>query len=160
MPIQTHTPLSSDDDGAPRSVMTAMQRGAMRACPNCGTGALFNGYLKVADTCNVCGTELHHQRADDAPPYFVMFIVGHIALAGVLAMHKAFKPETWVQLAVWLPVTLILSLALLPIVKGGFIGLQWALRMHGFGGATDDDDVPDRDPQLRPPADPRSQPRP
>jgi hypothetical protein len=28
-----------------------------------------------------------------------------------------------------------LSLALLPVVKGAIIGLQWALRMHGFDGA-------------------------
>jgi uncharacterized protein (DUF983 family) len=30
--------------------------------------------------------------------------------------------------------TLILSLALLQPVKGAVVGLQWALRMHGFGG--------------------------
>ena len=43
-------------------------------------GKLFRSFLKVADTCSVCGEELHHQRADDAPPYFTMFIVGHIVV--------------------------------------------------------------------------------
>ena len=38
----------------------------------------------------------------------------------------------WIHLAIWLPLTLVLCLALLPIAKGGLIGLQWALRMHGF----------------------------
>jgi len=32
-----------------------------------------------------------------------------------------------------LPLTLILTLLLLPRVKGALIGLQWANRMHGFG---------------------------
>ena len=34
----------------------------------------------------------------------------------------------------WLPLMLIVSLWLLPRVKGALVGLQWALRMHGFGG--------------------------
>ena len=27
----------------------------------------------------------------------------------------------------------VLSLLLLPLIKGGFVGFQWARRMHGFG---------------------------
>jgi len=30
-----------------------------------------------------------------------------------------------------------MCLALLPVVKGGFVGLQWGLRMHGFGVGAD-----------------------
>jgi len=33
----------------------------------------------------------------------------------------------------WLPLTLVLSLWLLPRIKGALIGLQFARRMHGFG---------------------------
>ena len=54
-------------------------------CPACGKGAMFNAYLKVNDRCPACGEELHHHRADDAPPYFTMLIVGHIVVALVLA---------------------------------------------------------------------------
>ncbi|MDP4824100.1 MAG: DUF983 domain-containing protein, partial [Aestuariivirgaceae bacterium] len=35
--------------------------------------------------------------------------------------------------ALWLPLTLILSLTLLPVTKGAVIAAQWAKRMHGFG---------------------------
>ena len=34
---------------------------------------------------------------------------------------------------------LLLSLWLLPKVKGALIAYQWALRMHGFGPETPDD---------------------
>jgi uncharacterized protein (DUF983 family) len=34
---------------------------------------------------------------------------------------------------VWVSLTLILAIGLMQPVKGGVIGLQWALRMHGFG---------------------------
>ena len=36
------------------------------------------------------------------------------------------------QLSIYLPLTLILSLVLLQPVKGAVVGVQWALRMHGF----------------------------
>jgi len=109
-------------------------------CPACGQGAMFNGYLKVVHDCAVCGTELHHHRADDAPPYFTMLIVGHIVIGGVLWAERAFAPSYLVHLALWLPMTLLMSLWLLPIVKGGLVGLQWALRMHGFGQGPDPSD--------------------
>jgi uncharacterized protein (DUF983 family) len=116
-----------------RSAAGAVLRGARLTCPACGEGRLYRAYLAVADHCPACRTELLHHRADDAPPYFTIFIVGHIVVAGVLALEQAWQPETWVHLAIWVPLTLALSLALLPRVKGALVGLQWALGMHGFG---------------------------
>lgn len=122
---------------APRSVSTAILRGAVLRCPACGTGRLFERYLKVADRCPSCSTELHHQRADDAPPYFTIFIVGHLVLGGVLSVEQNFAPPVWVQAWIWMPMTVVLSLWLLPRIKGALVGLQWALRMHGFGSGRD-----------------------
>ncbi len=127
-----------EHDGAtrqPRDVMRAMLHGLRGRCPSCGKGAMFTSYLKVADRCPSCGEELHHHRADDAPPYFTILIVGHIIVGGVLSFERAFAPPSWVHLAIWLPATLISSLLLLPRVKGALVGLQWALYMHGFEGA-------------------------
>lgn len=123
---------------APRSVFSAMSKGVAMSCPSCGKGQLFERYLKVSDTCSNCSEALHHHRADDAPPYFTIFIVGHLIVGGVLAVEQAFHPQPWVQAIVWLPLTVILSLLLLPRIKGALVGLQWALRMHGFGDPTDD----------------------
>lgn len=118
----------------PRDLTQSVKRGLGQLCPACGQGHLFPAYLKVADQCPACGEALHHQRADDAPPYFTMLIVGHIVVAGVLALEEAFAPPTWVHAAVWGPVLLGLSLWMLPRIKGALVGVQWALRMHGFGG--------------------------
>ena len=127
---------------APRDIKTAMLRGSRQRCPACGKGALYGKFLKVAEACPACGEELHHQRADDAPPYFTMVIVGHVVVGGVLMLEKAYAPPSWIHLSIWLPLTVGMSLALLPRVKGALVGLQWALRMHGFGGAADEP-VPD-----------------
>ena len=125
------------DPLAPRNASQAILRGARLRCPSCGEGHLFKAYLKVADSCPKCGEDLHHHRADDAPAYFTITIVGHIVVAGALLLEKGFAPETWVHMALWVPLTLMLCLGLLPVVKGALVGLQWAYRMHGFGGVED-----------------------
>lgn len=112
----------------------ALWRGARKRCPACGSGAVFDGFLSVAPACPSCGEELHHQRADDAPAYFTIFIVGHIAVGGVLWAERTYSPAPWVQGAIWLTLAIVLSLWLLPRIKGMLIALQWALRMHGFAG--------------------------
>jgi uncharacterized protein (DUF983 family) len=115
-----------------RSKKQAMWRGSLCRCPNCGTGHLFRKFLKVQDTCPHCGEALHHQKADDAPPYFTMMIVGHVVIPALIIVERIWHPAMLLQLAFWLPTTLILALALLQPVKGALVGLQWAVRMHGF----------------------------
>jgi uncharacterized protein (DUF983 family) len=138
MPIQYDTPAAAagpQKDNGERSWSDALLRGFRQRCPACGQGALYSRYLKVADTCGTCGTELHHHQADDAPPYFTIFIVGHFILGGALSVEQSFAPPMWVHLAIWLPLTLIACLWLLPRAKGALIGIQWAHRMHGFAGS-------------------------
>ena len=117
-------------------VRRAMWRGFRETCPRCGKGAMFTRYLKVSTRCDACGEDLSHHRADDAPPYFTMMIVGHVLVIGVAAIEDMWAPPTWVELAIWLPLATIMCLALLPRVKGAIVGLQWATRMHGFGDVT------------------------
>ena len=111
-------------------------------CPNCRQGRLFGKYLKVRDACPTCGEALYHHRADDAPAYFTILIVGHFVVGGALSLERWFSPPTWVHLAIWLPLTLTGCLLLLPRVKGALVGLQWALYMHGFDGPQNVDLVP------------------
>jgi uncharacterized protein (DUF983 family) len=125
-----------------RPVSGAMLRGASLKCPACGKGSLFRRYLKVADACPACGEELHHHRADDAPPYFTIVIVGHVVVSLVLAVEMAYRPPLWVHAALWLPLTVVLSLVLLPSIKGALVALQWALRMHGFDPDAAEESVP------------------
>ena len=116
-----------------RSTPEAMLRGFHQKCPNCGDGAVYKSYLKVADACPVCGEDLHHQRADDAPAYFTILIVAHIIGAGILFTETMWHPADWVHLVIWIPLLVLLCLILLPRIKGILVGLQWAQRMHGFG---------------------------
>lgn len=129
----TYTPQRS----APlhRPALAALWTGAKQRCPACSTGRIFRAYLKVNEHCPDCGEALHHHRADDAPPYFTILIVGHIVIPAMLELERASAPPLWLHAAIWLPLTLLLCLALLPVTKGALVALQWALRMHGFDQA-------------------------
>jgi uncharacterized protein (DUF983 family) len=122
---------------APRSWWRALRRGFARRCPACGEGAAFSRYLKVNAHCPHCGEVLHHQRADDAPPYFTCLIVGHAVVPLALTVEQVWEPPLAWQLGFWFPATLGLTLWLLPMVKGALVAVQWAGRMHGFGGHDD-----------------------
>lgn len=123
---------AAEAEAPKRPTMQAIGRGLRKRCPNCGRGKLMAGYLKVAPNCPVCGEDLSHQRADDAPPYLTIVVVGHIIVPLILFIETRWHLPTALHLAIWLPATLILSLLLLPVMKGAVVGLQWALRMHGF----------------------------
>jgi hypothetical protein len=50
----------------------------------------------------------------------------------VLKVEMAYRPPQCLHAALWLPLTVILALVVLPPVKGALVALQWALLMHGF----------------------------
>ena len=118
--------------GEKRDVWTAMKRGFLCRCPRCGEGKMFRAFLKVDDPCPVCALDFTPHRADDLPAYLVIVIVAHIVVPAVLWIETNYSPEIWLQMAVYPPLTFIASIGLLQPVKGAVVGLQWALRMHGF----------------------------
>ena len=115
-----------------RDVWTAIKRGFRGRCPRCGEGKLFRAFLKVDNNCSVCGLDFTPHRADDLPAYLVIVIVGHLVVPLALLIETNYSPPVALQLEIYLPMTLILSLVLLQPVKGAVVGMQWALRMHGF----------------------------
>ncbi|MDP3342737.1 DUF983 domain-containing protein [Frigidibacter sp.] len=141
IPTATQTATQTDpdlilplaEDEAERPLGPALKRGWKQRCPNCGSGPLMSGYLKVRDTCPVCSEPLHHQRADDGPAYLTILIVGHIMAPVILWAFVAFRPDPLVMASVFSVGTVALSLFLLPRLKGAMVGFQWAKRMHGFG---------------------------
>ena len=115
-----------------RNTGQAIWRGTLCKCPHCGKGKLFRSYLKVVDHCDACGEQLNLHRADDLPPYIAITIVGHILVLGMLHMEMTMLVSPITYLYTMVPLAIILPLLMLPSIKGGIVGLQWANRMHGF----------------------------
>ena len=94
-------------------------------CPNCGEGFLFEGFLKVAPTCEACGYDYSKADSGDGPAVFVILIAGFVVAFGALFTEFALHPPVWVHLVVWLPATLILSLGLMRPLKGAMLAAQF-----------------------------------
>jgi uncharacterized protein (DUF983 family) len=120
-------------DESPASFWSVVSRGARNRCPVCGQGRVFSGYLRVVDACEVCRAPLGTLRADDAPPYFTIFLAGHLLLPVVLWVEKAWMPPMWLHMVVWLPLFAIACTLLLRPIKGATVG--WLARL-GFEEAT------------------------
>src|SRR5215207_8408428 len=104
---ETNEPIPPADP-APIKVLPAMGRGFLSHCPACSRGRLFGRFLKVADRCDACGAEFHHHRADDLPPYLVIFLVGHLIGYGILTAETRFETPMWFHLVLWPSLTLVL----------------------------------------------------
>jgi uncharacterized protein (DUF983 family) len=122
-------------DRRTRNVVLAVRRGLIGRCPNCGGGAMFGSYLTVNPHCPICAEDLSFERADDSPSWLTLLIVSVLVGAGVLISEDAWPDAPLLLAAVlWLAVTVIASLLILPRMKGAVVGYQWATRMHGFSG--------------------------
>ena len=115
-------------------LLTALARGFRGLCPVCGQSHIFNGYLRVVKTCRNCAAPLGEVRSDDVPPYFTIVIVGHLIIPGMLILEQTEAPPLWVHMAIWVPLTLALTLALLRPVKGETVGLMLSLGLMREGG--------------------------
>jgi uncharacterized protein (DUF983 family) len=128
---ESHTPSAPQSDERP--LWPALLRGWRQRCPNCGAGPMMRAYLKVRDTCPVCGQDLHHHRADDGPAYLTILIVGHLMAPILLFLFTHWEPDPLTTATVLSVGCVGLSLYLLPRLKGALVAVQWSKRMHGFG---------------------------
>lgn len=114
--------------GERKPVFRSLMRGFGRHCPHCGEGKLFAGYLHVEETCPVCGNNNEQYPADDAAPYFTILIAGHVLVPLLLITDRHWQAATaTTELEIFLPLTVLLTLALLPFIKGAVIGVEYAM---------------------------------
>lgn len=108
---------------------TAIGRGLRGRCPVCGQGQIFDGFLTVAAHCSSCDAPLGLVRADDAPPYFTILIVGHIVVPLLFIVDRWQQPRMLIMWAIFIPLTLALTMSLIRPIKGGTVGLMLNLNM-------------------------------
>jgi len=94
-------------------------------CPRCGEGALYDGYLDVADRCTACGLDYSGQNSGDGSAFFIIMIVGFIVVGLALVLEVMFAPPVWLHMILWLPLSLGLALAMMRPAKGILIALQY-----------------------------------
>jgi uncharacterized protein (DUF983 family) len=114
-------------------VSSALSAGLRCRCPACAEGPLFRGFLTVHPRCPVCGLNLSDQDIGDGPVAFIVLIVGAIVVTLALIAEVRYAPPVWLHLLLWLPLTMVLVLALMRPFKAVLIALQYKHRRHDFG---------------------------
>lgn len=110
--------------------VSPFRTGIAGVCPRCAQGPLFSGYLDVVDRCAACGLDLTQHNSGDGPAVFIVFILGAVIVGLALVVEMLFAPPVWLHLALWLPLSLAGSLALLRPFKGVLIALQYRHRVQ------------------------------
>jgi len=112
---------------------SALAAGLRGRCPACGRGPLFQGFLAVRARCPTCDTDLSAQDSGDGPVAFIVLLVGAVVVTLALLSEVAWQPPVWLHLVLWLPLTVILVLALMRPFKATLIALQYKHRRQDFG---------------------------
>jgi len=99
--------------------------GLLCRCPICGKGPLFDGFLKVRQTCRVCSADLSKAESGDGPVVFILLLVGAIGCAGLLFTELNANLPVAVVLSIWIPITVALSLGVMRPFKALMIAAQF-----------------------------------
>jgi uncharacterized protein (DUF983 family) len=110
----------------------ALAPGLRCRCPACGEGPLFDGFLQVRSVCQACGADLSGQDSGDGAVAFIVLIVGAVVVGLALVVEVRYGPPVWLHLLLWLPLTLILTLALMRPFKSLLIAVQYKHRRDDF----------------------------
>lgn len=97
---------------------------AFGKCPVCGEGKLYKSYLKIAETCDRCGTNFKTADTGDGPVVFVILIAGFVACAGLFYSFIVLNWPVLRLVIVWPLVAVVLSLILMPMLKGLMVASQ------------------------------------
>lgn len=118
----------SDDrnqDSAIWAPVDPVKAGLAGRCPRCGEGRLFKGFLSVGERCGNCRLDYSFADAGDGPAVFVILIIGFVVVGLALWMEVSVNPPLWVHFLLWIPLTLVLGLTALRLIKGLLIVLQY-----------------------------------
>ncbi|MDA1089501.1 MAG: DUF983 domain-containing protein [Proteobacteria bacterium] len=105
-----------------------LSAGLRGRCPRCGEGRLFESYLKIIERCDTCGLGFGGHDVGDGPVVPAIMVLGGIIVGLALWVELSFQPSLWVHAALWTPLTIGGTLAILPLLKGLSVGLQFKFR--------------------------------
>jgi uncharacterized protein (DUF983 family) len=94
-------------------------------CPRCGERSLFAGMIAFAAQCRGCGLDFTAFNVGDGPAAFLTLILGTIIVGLAIWLQLAFDPPLWVQMIVWIPVALALTILALRIAKAALLGAEY-----------------------------------
>lgn len=104
---------------------SAVQVGITGCCPRCGKASIFHKLIVFVPRCPACGLDMSQFNVGDGAASFLILIVGAIVTGLAMWLELSRSPPWYVHVLLWLPLTLILSIALMRIAKGLLLALEF-----------------------------------
>ena len=91
--------------------------GLLGLCPQCAAPSPFHRIASFRPACPHCGLNFSCFDVGDAAAPFLIFLVGTVVVVGAIWLELSRAPPWWWHVLIWLPLTLLLTLALLRFAK-------------------------------------------
>jgi uncharacterized protein (DUF983 family) len=102
-----------------------LKTGPFGRCPRCGEGHIFEGFLKLRPSCEVCGLDYSYADPADGPAFFVQMFACVPAVIWTLMLEIMASPPLWVHLVTSLPLLLVTCILPLRPLKGWLVATQF-----------------------------------
>tara|TARA_R110000868_G_scaffold50309_7_gene160881 strand:+ start:2489 stop:2869 length:381 start_codon:yes stop_codon:yes gene_type:complete len=111
-----------------KPAVPVLYAGLAGRCPRCGKGSLFDGYIRIAKGCRVCGLSFEGHDTGDGPAFFIMLPLCLITAGLALVIDLKYMPPMWLHIVLWPTfIALAVGLSLRP-VKATMVALQYRHR--------------------------------
>jgi uncharacterized protein (DUF983 family) len=94
-------------------------------CPRCGEGRLFQSVIGFAPRCTACGLDFAVFNVGDGAASFLILIVGAIVTGLAMWLELSVSPPWYVHAALWLPLTLFLSVGMMRVAKALLLAIEF-----------------------------------
>jgi len=108
--------------------VTPVMAGLRGHCPRCGKGHLFEGWLKLRPSCEVCGLDYKFADPADGPAFFAMMVMSFPATGFAMWLEITREPPYWVHLITTFPLMFALCVLPLRALKGWLVCSQYYYR--------------------------------
>ena len=102
--------------------------GLLLRCPQCGKAGVFNGYLRLRDSCPACGADFKAADAGDGPAVFVILVVGAIVAPLLIFLQVGLDLPDTLALGITIVTAIVLCVAFLPpFIRPENASDRWAI---------------------------------
>lgn len=116
---------SEADPPAAASSPRPVDCGLHGLCPRCGERTLFRSWIAFADRCRACDLDFAAFNVGDGPAAFLTLIIGTLIVVAGIVLELAAAPPWWVHVLLWVPLTVLGTMASLRLAKGWLIALEY-----------------------------------
>jgi uncharacterized protein (DUF983 family) len=111
-------------------ISSCLLRGALRHCPQCGEGDLFQSYLRPREFCENCSETFEGLEAEDGPAWLTIALTAHLVIPLLILLESKTSFSYGIESVILCLFTILCVLLILPIAKGAFIAFLWLMKKN------------------------------